>query len=191
LEKPHGLDRGVGRVLPGVEMHIEPLTKAGDGMTDEVGEIWVRSPYLFLGYLKPDGSLDPARGRDGFFATGDLGSLAADGTTLHLGGRMRDIVKKGGYLISLDEIESIAQRHPTVAEAAAVGISHEFYGEDVALYVRFHGEGQEDPVGVLRIWLTENLARFKWPSRITVVDQFPRTSSGKVQKYKLVGGDGA
>lgn len=185
MDDPTSADRGVGRVLPYVETRFAPPAD-GEGLPAGTGEIQVRSPYLFLGYLRADGSLDPQRDDDGFFATGDLGRLAEDGATVVLEGRLRDIVKKGGYLISLNEVEAVAQQHPSVAEASAVGVPHEFYGEDVALFVRFHDTAGEDPVGALRIWLSQNLAKFKWPTRIAAVDGLPRTASGKVQKFKLV-----
>jgi acyl-CoA synthetase (AMP-forming)/AMP-acid ligase II len=181
-----GSTRGVGRVLPYVEMRLSPVG-AGEGLALGTREILVRSPYLFLGYLRPNGEIDPNRDPEGFFATGDLGRMGEDGETLLLEGRIRDIVKKGGYLISLNEVETVAAQHPAVVEASAVGVPHEFYGEDVALFVRFREDAGEDTVGSLRIWLSENLAKFKWPTRITAVEALPRTASGKVEKFKLAG----
>ena len=117
----------------------------------------------------------------------DLGQLVRD-STLVLGGRIRDIIKKGGYYVSLREIEVIAQSHEAVSEATAVDMPHDFYGECYVLFVRL--EDREGDIEVstsdLRNWMTNALSRQKWPEDIVVVEDFPRTPSGKIEKRRLV-----
>jgi acyl-CoA synthetase (AMP-forming)/AMP-acid ligase II len=140
---------------------------------------------MFLGYLQSDGQIECPTTKDGFFATGDLGHLTREGT-LFYDGRTKDIVKKGGHMIVLREIELLAEQHPLVEEASAVPISHEFLGEDYVLAVRVHltADGV-DPISELQTWLRGELAKFKWPGRILERSDFPRTSSGKIKKRVL------
>ena len=159
------------------------------GQDDDVpaSEIQERSPFLYLGYLRENGEIDPSRTEDGYLSTSDLGQLVRD-STLVLGGRIRDIIKKGGYYVSLREIEVIAQSHEAVSEATAVDMPHDFYGECYVLFVRL--EDREGDIEVstsdLRNWMTNALSRQKWPEDIVVVEDFPRTPSGKIEKRRLV-----
>lgn len=166
---------GVGRVLPWVELDLRtPAASAPDGPA----EIAVRTPFQMLGYLGPDGHLDPATDDDGFFRTGDLGQV--DGDELVLVGRARDVIKKGGYLIVLSEAEEAVASHPAVVEAVAVPVPHDFYGESYVLAV----EGAADAADIERV-LRSRLARHKLPEQVVVVDALPRTRSGKVRRGEL------
>lgn len=171
----------VGEILPFVEVRF------AQGRT---GEMQVRTPFLCEGYLEAGESKPLSLTPDGFFKTGDLGALGETGSLI-LRGRLKDIIKKGGYLICLQELEAVAQQHPGVAEAAAVGIPHDFYGEDAVVFVRWWPQAQtgqaaaQDPLADFRSWLIGRLPRFKWPCRVVAVDEFPRTMSGKVKKRLL------
>jgi acyl-CoA synthetase (AMP-forming)/AMP-acid ligase II len=179
----------VGTLLPYVTLRVYPLD---DGEAPEngtpTGELAVRTPFLFLGYLQPDGSLQLPLDDDGYFRTGDVGRLGENGV-LTIGGRLRDVIKKGGYFIALREIELLAERHDAVQEAAAVAIPHDFYGESFQLLV-IPKEGRDgaELVPELGAWLRERLVRYKWPEKIEAVGAFPRTDSGKVRKKLLVSG---
>jgi acyl-CoA synthetase (AMP-forming)/AMP-acid ligase II len=175
----------VGTVLSYATMRFLPL----DGAADETAaaEIAVRTPFLFLGYLQRDGSLDLPLDAEGYFHTGDVGHMTADGLVV-IDGRLRDVIKKGGYFIALREIELLAERHPAVHEAAAVPIAHDFYGESFRLLVILEpGAEEREAVAALGAWLRERLVRYKWPDKIEAVTEFPRTASGKVRKKLLVG----
>jgi len=176
-------DGSVGEVLPFVQLRCAANhSERGD---DLPGEIEVKTPYMFLGYLQSDGQIECPTTKDGFFATGDLGHMTREGT-LFYDGRTKDIVKKGGHMIVLREIELLAEQHPLVEEASAVPVSHEFLGEDYVLAVRVHPAADGvDPISELQPWLRGELAKFKWPGRILERSDFPRTSSGKIKKRVL------
>lgn len=173
-------ERGVGHILPYVEVRIKPEEDNTD-----IGELLVRTPFLAIGYLQADGTNVSGLDANGYFATGDIGRVAKSGE-LFLAGRIKEIVKKGGYLVWLGEVEAVALRHPSVQNAAAISVPHEFYGEDIALFVKF--QCQDDSVNLitnLRNWITTYLARYKWPGQIYQVDSLPLTASGKIQRHKI------
>ena len=130
----------------------------GDAEDPEIGEIFVRSPFLFSGYLQNDGTVNLELDQESYWPTGDLGRFAEDGHTLLLKGRKRDIVKKGGYMISLNEIENVALKFRGVEESAAIAVPHTFYGEDVALFVTLKTSSTNPDESDIRIWLSQNLA---------------------------------
>lgn len=179
---PHRTDGSVGPVLPYVNLKLVPVTTEENVAAMEVA---VDSPFLMIGYLRADASVDPGRDADGFIRTGDL-ARSIQGQ-LVLAGRTRDIVKKGGYLILLDEIEKLAKSHSEVLEAAAVPRRHSFYGESFELFLLMRNGVTADASFTPRFatWLHERLVRHKWPDQIVVCESFPRTSSGKVRKRDL------
>lgn len=172
----------VGTVLPWVELRLEPLD---EDMAKT--EIQVRTPFLFEGYLDPGGEVILPITSDGFFKTGDLGVLSDN--LLVLKGRSKEIIKKAGFLVGLQEIEEIAYQNQAILMAVAVGIPHEFYGESSILCVQVNcSEGfYQEILDTLVELITTKMARFKWPDRIVVVDNFPTTESGKVQKWVVSG----
>jgi acyl-CoA synthetase (AMP-forming)/AMP-acid ligase II len=177
----------VGAVLPYVEMDFVAAQTDGPAAPGEQppAQVRAKTPFMFLGYLNGDGTLDTEFDDGGFLATGDLGEATPD-NLLIIGGRLRDIIKKGGYLVPLREIETLAERHPAVEEAIAVGLAHEFYGESYNLLLRLANGGEADTaIDSFGAWLRGNLVRYKWPEAISAVTDVPRTSSGKVRKHFL------
>lgn len=172
-------DGSVGRCLPYVELRFRSVS----GEDAAYSEILVHTPYSMDGYLDENGNL-MFPDQDGFFPTGDLGYLDATGK-LVLTGRIKDIIKKGGYFIGLREIELLAQRHPQVEEAAAVSIPHQFYGESYRLKVRMKSAANKEEEEDIRNFMFSSLAKHKWPESVDVVDNFPLTASGKVRKFIL------
>lgn len=172
---------GVGAVMPDVDVKLSAVESEGEMLN----EILVRTPFIMLGYLDAQGHLDMPLDEEGFFRSGDYG-LIAEGQLI-ITGRRRDIIKKGGILIALREIELLAESSDDVLEAAAVRLDHPFYGESCALYIR-----AKQPVGDAKkfvaqfaAWLHDQIVRHKWPERIVLCIDFPRTASGKVQKHLL------
>lgn len=146
------------------------------------GEIVVRGPTVTSGYLDaPD--LNQAGFVEGWFRTGDIGSLDADGF-LSLHGRLSEVINRGGEKIAPAEIESALLRHPAVAEAAAFAIFHPRLGEDVAAAIVPHPHAQTT-TAELRQFLQGELASFKIPRRILILDQLPKGPTGKVQRRRL------
>ena len=151
----------------------------------EHGEILLAGPTVTSGYLDAP-ELNSASFVDGWFRTGDIGSLDADGfLTLH--GRKTEMINRGGQKISPAEVDDALQRHPDVAEAAAFGVPHPRLGEDVAAAVVLREGATVTPLE-LREFLLPSLAQFKIPRRIVFVDRLPKGATGKVQRLRLVEG---
>jgi oxalate---CoA ligase len=151
----------------------------------EQGEILLTGPTVTSGYLDAP-ELNRAAFVDGWFRTGDIGSLDADGfLTLH--GRKTEMINRGGHKISPAEIDDALQRHPAVAEAAAFGTPHPRLGEDVAAAVVLREGAMVTPLE-LREFLLPTLAQFKIPRRVVFVDRLPKGATGKVQRLRLAEG---
>jgi acyl-CoA synthetase (AMP-forming)/AMP-acid ligase II len=154
-------------------------TLAGPG---EEGEVRVRAPQLCRGYL--DASLDAeAFDADGFFRTGDLGSLDAEGF-IRITGRLKDVIIRKGENISAQEIENLLYTHPKVADAAVIGLPDPALGERACAVVACRDEplGFEEMVEFLK---GQRLARQKIPEQLELVETLPRNASGKIEKRAL------
>lgn len=171
----------VGPVMPDVDVKLSPVESEGEMLH----EILVRTPFMMLGYLDAQGHLDLPLDDEGFFRSGDYGHIA-DGQIV-LTGRRRDIIKKGGILVALREIELVAESSGDILEAAAVRIDHPFYGESYVLYIRAKQPIEDTThfVAKFSAWLHNQIVRHKWPEHIVFRDEFPRTASGKIQKHLL------
>lgn len=144
------------------------------------GEIQVRGDGLFLGYTRPEDTRQ-AFTSDGWFRTGDLGILGQDGT-LTITGRKKDLIIRGGENISAKEIEDVLHTHPAIAEAAVVSAPHARLGETVAAFVRTRGTGCPSVTEIAEFVTRAGLARQKCPEMVLMVDELPRTPSGKIRK---------
>ncbi len=170
----------VGYPLPKVEVRVCDGADTPVG-ADEVGGIQVRGPNLFAGYWQlPDKTAEEMTA-DGFFRTGDVGSMAADGR-LTIAGRSSDMIISGGYNVYPAEIEGVLEDVPGVHECAVVGLPHPDFGEGVvAFVVADESVGEE----ALRAAMSGRLANFKLPKLYYLVDELPRNAMGKVQKAIL------
>ena len=146
------------------------------------GEIWARGPAMMLGYADAAQTAE-AITADGYFRTGDLGVLTADGA-LTITGRKKDLIIRGGENISAREIEDVLQRHPAVRETAVVSMPHARLGEGICAYVVADG-GAPDARLLAEHVAASGLARQKIPERFEFVADLPRTASGKVRKDRL------
>ena len=146
------------------------------------GEVLVGGPTVTSGYLDaPD--LNRTAFIDGWFRTGDIGSLDEEGfLTIH--GRLAEVINRGGQKIAPPEIEHALMLHPEVAEAAAFAVPHPRLGEDVGAAIVLRAGSTITPTD-LRMFLNDQLAPFKIPRRIVVLDQLPKGASGKVQRLQL------
>ena len=173
----------VGRPVDDVEARIvDPLgTPLGAG---EVGEVQLRTARAMRGYWGSDEKTRVTIDDEGWVHTGDLGFLD-DGGYLFLAGRANDLIIRGGENIAPEEVEAVLYEHPEVVEAAAAGIPDEEWGERVfaAAVLR---EGASCTEADLTAFCAERLAGPKRPERVVVVDELPRTSTGKVVRRRLV-----
>jgi acyl-CoA synthetase (AMP-forming)/AMP-acid ligase II len=145
------------------------------------GEILARGPAMMMGYADAQQTRE-AITTDGFFRTGDLGVRTADGA-LTITGRKKDLIIRGGENISAKEIEDVLHLHPAVREAAVVAMPHERLGEGVCAFVIRSGE-VDGPALAAHV-AASGLAKQKIPERFEMVEDFPRTASGKVRKDQL------
>ena len=148
----------------------------------EEGNLKFRGSSLFVGYLKRPDLVD--LDEDGWFATGDMARMDAEGY-IRISGRAKDIIIRGGENIPVVEVEQVLFRHPAVQDVAVVGAPDERLGERGAAYVVCHpGQGLSFDE-MLRYLHESGTAKSYWPEYLVVLDDFPRTPSGKIQKFKL------
>ena len=169
----------IGRAIPGVELKL--VDESGAPVEDgDPGEIVVRGPNVFLGYW-PDATEGPDA--DGWFATGDVAYLDADGD-LFLVDRRKELVLVSGFNVYPREVEDVLDAHPDVAESAVIGIPHPYTGESVKALVVLR-EGARTSADDLIAHCAKSLARFKCPTSVEFVRELPRGATGKVAKGRL------
>jgi malonyl-CoA/methylmalonyl-CoA synthetase len=171
----------VGFPLPGVEVRI--MAEGAEVAQGAVGGIEVRGPNVFAGYWQmPEKTREELR-PDGWFITGDLGQVDADGY-VQIVGRAKDLVISGGFNIYPIEVEMALDDHPDVLESAVIGLPHPDFGEAV-FAVLVAQKGKTLDVDAVLASLSDRLARFKQPKAAVMVQELPRNTMGKVQKAAL------
>lgn len=148
-----------------------------------VGEIEISGPNVFLGYHGNPEATAEAFTSDGWFRSGDLGYLDADGY-LYIADRLKDMIISGGENIYPAEVENLISDLPGVSGVAVIGVPDERWGEVPWAVVTMHDEAELD-VAFVRESLDGKIARYKIPKNVVVVDELPRTASGKVRKPDL------
>jgi acyl-CoA synthetase (AMP-forming)/AMP-acid ligase II len=171
----------VGRLLPNTELRVvEPDTGRGLG-GGETGELWVRGPQVMAGYLNRPSATAEILGPDGWLRTGDLGQVDTDGNVVVLD-RLKELIKVDGYQVAPAELEDLLLTHPSVADAAVVGRPDDRHGERPVAYVV-----AAEPISAAAVteWMAEQTAPYKRLADVIVVDQLPRTPSGKLLRRVL------
>jgi acyl-CoA synthetase (AMP-forming)/AMP-acid ligase II len=171
-----------GKPLPGSAVRIVG-PEGADCPTGVDGEVVVCGPDQFIGYQDPALN-DDAFTADGWFRTGDLGHLDAQGR-LTITDRIKDVIIRGGETISSGQVEEVLNAHPMVADGVAVAAPDSRYGEVVAVVVVLKPGCALDLDGLRAHFVASGLARQKTPERLAIVEQLPRTSLGKVRKAQL------
>ena len=183
---PYDGDRRAGTVgfpLPGVELIVTDPETGNELAQGEVGQIEVRGPNVFQGYWKmPEKTREELRD-NGFFITGDLGRIDADGY-VHIVGRNKDLIISGGYNIYPKEIELLLDEQPGVVESAVIGVPHPDFGETV-VGILVPEAGKRPDTDAIMEAAKHSLARFKHPRKLIVAPELPRNTMGKVQKNIL------
>ncbi|HWA97498.1 MAG TPA: AMP-binding protein [Pirellulales bacterium] len=173
----------VGRPLPNVEVKlVDPATgnEVGD---DQQGELCTRGHVVMLGYYNNPEATAAAIDRDGWLHTGDLAMRRPDGY-YHITGRIKDLVIRGGENIYPREIEEYLYTHPAVEQASVVGVPDPKYGEELCAWIKLKNGAQCTP-DELRDYCRANLAHYKVPKYVRLVESFPQTVTGKIQKFKI------
>ena len=168
--EPTDLPESIGRAVPGVTLRL----------VDD--ELWIRSPAAMDGYLRAPEETAAVLA-DGWFRTGDLATISPEGY-VSIVGRKRELILRGGYSVVPGEVEATLLGHPAVAEAAVVGVAHAELGEDVAAFVTLRPGPPATPEELIA-FCRARLAGYKYPRRITIVEELPKSATGKILKAKL------
>ncbi|WBU58489.1 MULTISPECIES: class I adenylate-forming enzyme family protein [Paracoccus] len=171
-------DVSVGPALPGVDLRLRNVG------ADGVGEIQTRGPHVMPGYFRNPEATAAAFDAEGFLCTGDLGRIDSDGN-LHIAGRSRELIIRGGFNVYPPEVEAALNDHPRVVQTAVIGRKVEGGNEEVLAFCQ-----ADDPAVVseadLREHVAERLSPYKRPSRIIVTTALPTSPNGKILKQKLI-----
>jgi acyl-CoA synthetase (AMP-forming)/AMP-acid ligase II len=182
-EQFSGFHRVPGSVGP-VLCDIGIMGACGEPVSaNETGEIVVRGPRVFPGYLDDPDANAAAFLPGGWFRTGDIGFVDEAGF-LYLTGRLSELINRGGEKIAPVEVDRVLLAHPAVAEAAVFAVPDGRLGEDIVAAVVPKPGSSASPLE-LRWWMLDRLSPFKVPRRIWMVDALPRTRTGKVQRGAL------
>jgi len=173
----------VGKVLDGIQVRLVD-ENGDDALADDSGEIWVKGPNVFKGYLNEPEATARVLTSDGWLRTGDIAVVDDEGF-LYLVDRAKDLVIVSGFNVYPAEVEEVLMEHPDVQEVGVVGVPHPHTGEAVKAFVvlRPGATAHED---TLISWCLDNLARYKCPAKILFVDELPRNVSGKLLRRSLV-----
>jgi fatty-acyl-CoA synthase len=171
-----------GRPLDGYEVRISDPETGRAKPAGDIGQIEARGVMTMRGYFERPRETAEALSSDGWLRTGDLGFLTREGRLVIAGGRLKDMIIRGGENVYPVEIENVLLNHPAVAEVAVFGLPDEYYGEIVAAALRLNASA--DPAS-LSAFCESRIARFKTPARWFLVEKFPLTSSGKIRKVEL------
>jgi malonyl-CoA/methylmalonyl-CoA synthetase len=172
----------VGTALPGVRVRVvddadRPLP------ADDKGAIQVTGENVFSAYWRMPEKTRQEFTEDGWFRTGDIGVFDSDGY-LSIVGRAKDLIITGGYNVYPKEIELLLDELPEIAESAVIGVPHPDFGEAVTAVVVARPNAKIDEARTI-VALKSQLAGFKVPKRVHLVDELPRNAMGKVQKNIL------
>jgi len=172
----------VGRPVAGVEARVvgddgSPVPADGES----IGELWVRGPMLFDGYLGRPEVTAQSLGADGWFRTGDIARATPDGAYRMVGRRSIDMIKSGGYRIGAGEVEDALLAHPAVREAAVIGTPDDDLGQQVTAFVVADAVTGAELVD----FVARTLSAHKRPRQVRFVEALPRNAMGKVQKHLL------
>jgi long-chain acyl-CoA synthetase len=172
-----------GKVLAGVELRLVD-DDGEDALVGDVGQVWVRGPNVFAGYLDDPEATARVLTADGWLRTGDIG-MCDDHGWLYLVDRAKDLVIVSGFNVYPAEVEEVLAEHPGVAEVGVTGVPHAATGEAVVAFV-VREPGADVDEAALVDHARQHLARYKCPSRIVFVDQLPRNPMGKLLRRELV-----
>lgn len=172
----------VGLPAPGAHVRTVDAEKLQDAEVGEPGEIWIKGPMVMKSYWGlPEATAEAFV--DGYFRTGDVGIRDANGW-FYVVDRLKDMINASGYKVWPREVEDFLLQHPAVREAAVVGVPDQYRGETVKAFVVLR-EGQSVTPDEVIAFCKQRMAAYKYPRLVEVVDELPKTASGKVLRREL------
>jgi acyl-CoA synthetase (AMP-forming)/AMP-acid ligase II len=171
-----------GPPLPGADVRITDPETGAAVPTGEIGQIETSGPMVMRGYYGNPEATAETIGDDGWMRTGDLGYLTAEDNIVVAGGRLRDMIIRGGENIYPVEIENMLRAHPAVSDIAVFAVPDHYYGEIVGAAIALAADIAAEE---LRRYCEGRIAKFKVPARFYSVTEFPLTASGKIRKTEL------
>lgn len=172
----------IGHVLPGVEVRLVD-ENGEDSLSGDAGELWVRGDNVFVGYLDDPEATARVLTPDGWLRTGDVAVIDDEGYAF-LVDRMKDLIIVSGFNVYPAEVETVLRSHPQIAAAAVVGVAHPHTGEAVRAFIVPSPEVQLDEDAIIE-FCQRHLARYKCPSKVSIVDFLPVGGTGKVLRRAL------
>jgi len=173
----------VGLSLPGTRSRIvDPETGADKGV-DEEGELWVQGAQVMLGYLNNPEATAATLDGEGWLKTGDLACFDADGY-LYIRDRLKELIKYKGFQVAPAELEDVLLSHPSIADAAVIGVPDDEAGELPAAFVVI-ATGQSLTSEAVMAHAAESLANYKHIRQVTFMDAIPKSASGKILRREL------
>jgi long-chain acyl-CoA synthetase len=172
----------IGTPVAGVRMRVQ----GEDGRevpAGEVGEIAIAGHNIMKGYWRQPEATAAAI-VDGWFRTGDMGRVDEDGY-FYIVDRKKDLIIRGGYNVYPREIEEVLYEHPAVAEAAVIGVPHPGLGEEVTAVIALK-PGATDTAEDIRDFVKRQVAAYKYPRHVHIIDTLPKGPTGKIQKRQIV-----
>lgn len=173
----------IGQAMPNTEVRIADVLTGETLPIGEQGELCARGYFVMKGYDDDPEATARAIDQEGWLHTGDLAVMRPDGY-LNITGRSKDMIIRGGENIYPREIENLLYTHPKIADAQVLGIPDEKLGEAIVAWIRVRNGETADP-GEIREFCRGKIAHFKIPQHIRIVDSYPMTASGKVQKFRM------
>jgi acyl-CoA synthetase (AMP-forming)/AMP-acid ligase II len=172
-----------GQCIPGAEVKVVDPGSLEEMGVGEHGELWFRTPQLMQGYLnKPEATAEVIT-EDGWFRTGDMGRVDADGF-VYVEDRLKDMIISGGENIYSPEIERVLAEHPSVMEVAIIGVPDDRWGETVKAVVSLKPDTEATEEELIA-YCGEHIAKYKCPTSVDIVDALPRNPTGKILKRDL------
>jgi acyl-CoA synthetase (AMP-forming)/AMP-acid ligase II len=184
VEREENRPGSIGPPIPSTECKVADLLDGRDLGPGEDGEVWIRGPQVMPGYLGDEEATANTLDGDGWLHTGDIGHADEDGW-FYLVDRLKELIKVKGFQVAPAELEALLLEHPSVADAAVVGSPDEESGEVPKAFVVPAG-GTDLDVSELQAFVAARVATYKQVRRIEVLDEIPKSASGKILRRVLV-----
>lgn len=177
----------VGTIVASTEVKIVDPESGKECGLNEPGEIWARGPQIVMGYLNNKKATDETFDKDGFLHTGDIGTLDEEGL-ITITDRLKEMIKVKGIGVAPAELEDLLLGHADIEDVAVLGIPDDYSGERPKAYVVLHHSKRNDPTGTgqrLIKYVQDKKVRHKWITEIEVIDEIPKSPSGKILRRVL------